>query len=249
MAFVLQSHHHNARIQHTIESATAIDGAELLRTTAASVFRDVVGEQRGEWGRPARDLYRQLGLGDLDVSRLPSGRVEATSSHIAEGWNAGLARRSVPACTLTDAYLTAAHHAATGEHVRYRETACLVAGAPRCVFERTPADGTFPALGWRVPPGPAMPAPLETNHAGLAAQYGVYLASLPARLYTALCARFVEEKPIHGPRPKPARPPRTHPETPGGQCSRLRPPAPPPPGTSGYSRAGPRARTRHCARA
>src|SRR5215217_2098925 len=82
---ILHCHHYNSRLQHTIESATAVDGKTIIRSSAEVVFSDHVtacmapqGDAPSKWTR-ARDLYAHLGFGDLDVSRVADGKVEATS--------------------------------------------------------------------------------------------------------------------------------------------------------------------------
>lgn len=223
---ILHCHHYNSRLQHTIESATAVDGKTIIRTSAESVFSEHVtasvapdSDAAAKWQR-ARDLYAHLGFGDLDVSRVASGAVEASSSHFVEGWNAGFPGRSEPVCTMTEGFLAGAHHAITGESVRFRETECRITGAPRCRFElaRDPREPIAP-LGKRpfsFTPKPAtgfskpgnidadtivkalVGMPIHGDHSGLIPAFGVYLANTPADFYNLICVRFVEEMTKHG---------------------------------------------------
>ena len=223
---IVHCHHYNSRLQHTIESATAVDGKTIIRTSAESVFSDHVtacmapdADAASKWQR-ARDLYAHLGFGDLDVSRVAAGNVEATTSHFVEGWNAGFPGRAEPVCTMTEGFLAGAHHAITGESVRYRETACKISGAPHCRFElvkdardaiQPTAKRAFtftskPATGFP-PPGnidsdkivqALVGMPIHGDHAGLIPAFGVYLANTPADFYNMICIRFIEEMTKHG---------------------------------------------------
>lgn len=210
---IVHGHHYTARLQRTIESARGIDGPQIVRSAAESVFAE---HALPSWDA-ARDLYQQLGLGTLSAPA--EGCVEAPSSHVVEGWNACFAGRTEPVCTLTEGFLAGAHHAITGETVTYRETACRIAGAPRCRFERQTGEREPIARITRVPydAAPSSPPaprprtidaeaiaravaslPLHGNAEGLIPAFGSYLARLPADFYNLLCIRFVEQMSAKG---------------------------------------------------
>ncbi len=146
--------------------------------------------------------------------------ISTPASHFVEGWNAGFAGRTDPVCTMTEGYLAGAHHAVTGETVAYKETACMMGGAERCVFERqhgprepiakvvrTPVELTAKAAS--VFPKPKhidgdkivsalVDMPIHGNDEGLIPAFGVYLANTPADFYNLVCIRFVEEMSLKG---------------------------------------------------
>lgn len=221
---VVHCHHYNSRIQSTIESARGIDGKELLRSAAESVFAEHVAlalapddDLPMKW-QVAAALYRHLGLGKLDLTDLDTGHVEAPSSHFVEGWNAGFGGRTAPVCTVTEGFLAGAHAAITGEAAAYRETACRVAGAERCRFERRPdARAPIPPVAktpFELVPQAAPPRaktidtdriiralvdmPIAGNAEGLIPALGVYLASVPADFYNLVGIRFLEEMTAKG---------------------------------------------------
>lgn len=223
---ILHCHHYNSRIQHTVESATAVDGKSIIRSSAAVVFGDQITSAlqgasgaAAQWQR-ARDLYAHLGYGDLDMSRVTDGIVEATSSHFVEGWNAGFPGRSEPVCTLAEGFIAGAHHAILGTAATVTETQCRIAGHPRCVFTVTAgAAGPRPAVDKRsvaftrkdasVYPrqgnvdmnkivSALVGMPIYGGDDGLIPAFGVYLASTPADFYNLVCIRFIEEMAQHG---------------------------------------------------
>jgi predicted hydrocarbon binding protein len=223
---ILHCHHYNSRIQHTVESAAGIDGKSIIRSSAESVFAEHVAgafregdDVETKW-KVAAGLYAHLGFGDLDTRKVAEGRVEAPASHFVEGWNAGFAGRTDPVCTMTEGYLAGAHLAVTGETVTYRETACMMGGAERCVFERqtgprepigkverkplelTPkAASAFPKPknidGDKIVSA-LVDMPIHGNEQGLIPAFGVYLANTPADFYNLVCIRFVEEMSAKG---------------------------------------------------
>lgn len=222
---IVHCHHYNSRLQHTIESATAVDGKTIIRTSAEQVFSEHVtlstdpgSDATTKWQR-ARDLYAHLGFGDLDMTRVGDGLVEATSSHFVEGWNAGFPGRAEPVCTMTEGFLAGAMHAITGESVQFRETACRIAGHPRCRFElsREPREPVQPiakrplsfvnkaTTGFPRPGNidadkivrALVGMPIHGDHTGLIPAFGVYLANTPADFYNLVCIRFVEEMTKH----------------------------------------------------
>lgn len=223
---ILHCHHYNSRIQHTIESATGVDGKQIIRSAAESVFAEHVAlalapedSLETKW-KVAAGLYSHLGFGDLDMREIAHGKVEAPSSHFVEGWNAGFAGRTEPVCTMTEGYLAGAHKAVTGETVAYKETACMMAGAERCAFERVAGErAAIPPverhpLAFTPKPATAFPRPknidgdkivsalvdmpIHGNGEGLIPAFGVYLANTPADFYNLVCIRFIEEMQAKG---------------------------------------------------
>lgn len=223
---ILHCHHYNSRLQNTVESASGIDGKHIIRSSAEEVFAEHVtlafrtGDDVATKWAVAAGLYAHLGFGSLDVAQVASGRVEAPASHFVEGWNAGFAGRTQPVCTMTEGYLAGAHKAVTGETVAYRETACMMSGAARCVFERVD-DARAPIAPVARQPVAFTPKaasafpwpkhidgdkivaalvamPIHGDAEGLIPAFGVYLANTPADFYNLVCIRFVEQMSAKG---------------------------------------------------
>jgi len=210
----LNSHHYNARILHTVESARHIDGRRIVERAVEAAFAPLIaeacpGERRGHLAHEvAQHLYAHLGYGWYDLTG--DGAV-STASHFVEGWNAGKpgSRRCV--CTFTSAYLAMAHAIATGELVDYIERQCMVDGARACRFERVPGR-TAPLAPPGDPPPPPEPPPagagnidaaaiaeavaampLHGNSEGLIPAFNLYLARTPVDFYDRLSTDFVNE--------------------------------------------------------
>jgi predicted hydrocarbon binding protein len=218
---IIHCHHYNARLQRTIEGARGIDGKGILVAAAETVF----GDQLRQALRPEDDaatrwalaelLYRHLGFGRIDLTKIEAGEVSASSSHFVEGWLAGLGQSERNVCTFTEGFVQGAVHAITGAAVQVRETACMARGAPRCVFavdrgERAPvaANRKEPAIAApETAGGPyqrsanvdeqaiidaVVGIPMIGDDAGLIPAFSVYLANMPADFYNLISIGFVE---------------------------------------------------------
>lgn len=218
---IIHCHHYNARLQRTVEGARGIDGRGILVGAAETVFADQIAralrpedDEEARW-RVVERLYRHLGFGRLDLSRVAEGEVSASSSHFVEGWLAGLERPQHNVCSFTAGYLQGAVFAVTGESVTVRELECMACGAARCRFtiERGPRA---PVATNRKQPAidpPSAPSreylrsphvdeqaiidavvgmPMHGDEAGLIPAFSVYLANMPADFYNLLCIGFVE---------------------------------------------------------
>jgi hypothetical protein len=219
---IIHCHHYNARLQHTIEQVTEIDGAKIIRDSAEAVFAEHVANviEEGTDDQDARievmaALYAHLGFGRLDVSRARDGIVTADQSHYVEGWRAGFAETKRKACTFTEGYLQGGLRAATGKNVAVREHKCLNAGDDRCEFRvearsESPVDNV--KQSFRFEPdelgvGKGEPSnvdeqaiidalvqmPFMGTDEGLIPAFGVYLALTPADFYNLMCIQFVEQ--------------------------------------------------------
>lgn len=218
---IIHCHHYNARLQHTIEQVTEVDGAKIIRDAAEAVFAEhvanVIDEADDEATRMRvlAALYAHLGFGRLDVSRAQQGIVTADQSHYVEGWRAGFAETRRCACTFTEGYLQGGLRAATGRNVTVRERKCLNAGDDYC--ELTVEDRSEPPVEnhkqpFRLEPdelgvGPGLPSnvdehaiidalvqmPFMGSEEGLIPAFGVYLALTPADFYNRMCIQFVEQ--------------------------------------------------------
>lgn len=218
---IIHCHHYNARIQHTIEQVTEVDGAKIIRDSAEAVFAEHVAnvirptDDEALRLRVAAGLYAHLGFGRLDLSQLREGLVTADRSHYAEGWRAGFAETKRCACTFTEGYLQGALAAATGRRTTVREERCINAGDPRCelrVQERSEPLVTYVKHPSDFHPDPVGAArgeqsnideqaiidalvqlPFVGTNEGLIPAFGVYLALTPADFYNLMCIQFVEQ--------------------------------------------------------
>jgi predicted hydrocarbon binding protein len=218
---IIHCHHYNARLQHTIEHVTEVDGAKIIRDSAEAVFAEyvanVIDEADDEDARIelVAALYAHLGFGRLDVSRAKDGIVTADQSHYVEGWRAGFAETKRKACTFTEGYLQGGLRAATGKLVAVREHKCLNAGDDHCEFvvearSAPPVENRKQSFQLR-PDEPDSDAgqtsnvdeqaiidaivqmPIMGSEEGLIPAFGVYLALTPADFYNLMCIQFVEQ--------------------------------------------------------
>ena len=218
---IIHCHHYNARIQQTVESATAIDGKGILVSTVEGVFGKLLADSfRGDetesqkWNF-ASELYSHLGFGSLDLSRLAHGQVIAPASHFVEGWLAGFSSRPERVCSMTEGFLQGAYSAITGEVVHVREVECQAHGASACRFE-IDASRAEPIFSYekqlggegQTTLGPEtidsanvderqvvkalLEMPIVGNEDGLIPAFNVYLSSMPADFYNLLSIRFLE---------------------------------------------------------
>ena len=218
---IIHCHHYNARLQHTIEQVTEIDGAKIIRDSAEAVFAEhvanVIEDSDDEAARieVMAALYAHLGFGRLDVSRAQHGIVTADQSHYVEGWRAGFAETKRKACTFTEGYLQGGLRAATGKNVAVREHKCLNAGDDHCEFHvqarsEPPVENVKHPLDFRpdeLGVGQGEPSnvneqaiidalvqmPIMGGDEGLIPAFGVYLALTPADFYNLMCIQFVEQ--------------------------------------------------------
>lgn len=218
---IIHCHHYNARLQHTIEQVTEIDGAKIIRDSAEAVFAEHVAnviepaDDEAARIRVMAELYAHLGFGRLDVSRAAQGIVTADQSHYVEGWRAGFAETKRKACTFTEGYLQGGLRAATGKLVAVREHKCINAGDDRCEFHvearsEPPVENRKQALRFQpdVVEGDRGPQsnvdeqaiidalvqmPFMGSAEGLIPAFGVYLALTPADFYNLMCIQFVEQ--------------------------------------------------------
>ena len=216
---IIHCHHYNARLQHTIEQVTEIDGARIIRDCAEAVFAEHVAnvieptDDEDARLRVMAELYAHLGFGRLDVASVAHGIVTADQSHYVEGWRSGFAETKRRACTFTEGYLQGGLRAATGQNVAVREHRCLNAGDERCEFHvearrEPPVENRKQPFRFQPRPGgervrsnvdeqaiidALVQMPIMGSAEGLIPAFGVYLALTPADFYNLMCIQFVEQ--------------------------------------------------------
>lgn len=218
---ILHCHHYNARLQRTIESADIVDGRRMLVAAAERVFSEHIagalrpGDDAATRWAAAELLYRHLGFGRLDLSRVHEGVAEAPTSHFVEGFLAALGRPDRKVCSFSEGYIQGAVRAVTGEWVEAREVECMAQGAEACRFvitrgradvplpparrpiDFTPrADGSYlrsPNIDEQKILEALVAMPIAGGDDGLVPAFGVYLACMPAEFYNQICLEFVDE--------------------------------------------------------
>jgi hypothetical protein len=144
----LHCHHYNCGLLQVIENIPSIDGHDILISTAAEEFcnnfKRYLDEQmpdcsEAEALHKASELYRIMGLGRIDLSRLgrEGGTASSDSSYFVVGWLAKYGRRQDPVCYVTSGFIAGVLAAVYGTpHDAYmvRETGCLVTGSNKCTF-------------------------------------------------------------------------------------------------------------------
>lgn len=218
---IIHCHHYNARLQHTIEHVTEVDGAKIIRDSAEAVFAEHIanvlqeGDDQATKLEVVSALYAHLGFGRIDVSKAAEGIVTADQSHYVEGWRAGFAETKRKACTFTEGYLQGGLAVALGKPVRVREHKCINAGDERC--ELTVEERSEPLATNDKQPSGFQPSQASDGHGehgnideqaiidalvqmpfmgtdeGLIPAFGVYLALTPADFYNLMCIQFVEQ--------------------------------------------------------
>jgi hypothetical protein len=219
---IVHCHHYNARLQGTIESATLINGKEIIRSSAETVFLEYFNNLFRahdtldfKW-KLVEYLYSYLGYGTLDCSHAAEGYFTSPISHFVEGWTTGFEKRTHNVCTFTEGYLQGAYFAVTGTGVSVNEVHCRVHNSAHCRFEisfskalpqwisKTNEQAVFrdkdtssflksPNIEEETIITAMKTMPLYGNAKGLIPLFNVYLANIPADFYNLISIRFIEE--------------------------------------------------------
>ena len=141
-------HHYNCGLLKAIEEIDGIDGHGVIAETAAEEFFAAFKQILAHKSKPvppdkalqeASDLYRLMGFGRLNLSKLTAqgGIAHADSSYYAVSWLAKYGRRDTAVC-----YFTCGHIAGilgvvfdAGPHTyKVKETRCMMLHHDRCEF-------------------------------------------------------------------------------------------------------------------
>ncbi|MBC77740.1 MAG: hypothetical protein CME64_17170 [Halobacteriovoraceae bacterium] len=220
MNMVLHCHHYNARLQRTLEQNKKVDGKKIIRETAATIYWELFSnilEAKEQSDTIIEDLYRFLGFGILDLSRLKEGKITSPFSHYVEGWNCGAIKTEGTVCRVTEGFLEGAIKAVFNKDVSVEELCCAnQANSSVCEFKVTPLDMPKNKFEKRtkndvnfitnqkhneatsnIDKGKVINAvirmPLEGNNEGLIPSFNVYLAHTPQEFYNLLTIRFIKE--------------------------------------------------------
>jgi hypothetical protein len=145
----LHCHHYNCSLVKVLEEMEGVNAQEIFIQTATEEFymnfkhyisthlhSKTVSEKIGA----ASDLYRLMGFGRLDLSRLneSGGKAHADSSYYVTGWLAKYGRRETPVCYLTCGFisgiLAAIYNQPVGNY-KTEEQNCMITGNSLCVFD------------------------------------------------------------------------------------------------------------------
>lgn len=218
---IIHCHHYNARLQKTIESAKQVDGKNIIRKAAETVFADYAqlafrptDDKTQKW-QVVQSLYSHLGYGALDFSQLENGIVTSNASHFVEGWHAGFAERKESVCTFTEGVIQGFFFGIEGESVYAVEEACMISGHKECRFKisknRTDTVQQNKKKSFKFTPkrdqtflhssnvneqgiiDAVVGLPIFGNDQGLIPAFSVYLANTPADFYNLMCLNFVKE--------------------------------------------------------
>ncbi len=144
----LHCHHYNCGLVKALEEITEIDARRVFVQAATEQFylnfKYHIASHANDKSIPeklkaAAELYRLLGFGRVDLSRLneDGGTANADSSYYVVGWLAKYGRRETPVCHLTCGFLAgilAAVHGKEQNHYTAEETRCMVTGHDQCEF-------------------------------------------------------------------------------------------------------------------
>ncbi|MBW2569151.1 MAG: 4-vinyl reductase [Deltaproteobacteria bacterium] len=141
-------HHYNCGLLKAIEEIPNINGHCIIKETAEEEFfqefkQMLTGESKEispvKALEKAEELYRFMGLGRLDLSKLTEngGIAYADSSYYVVSWLAKYGRREAPVCYFTCGYI-AGILSAIFDAVLYtyevKETRCMILRYDRCEF-------------------------------------------------------------------------------------------------------------------
>jgi predicted hydrocarbon binding protein len=141
-------HHYNCGLLKAIEEIPSIDGQGVIKETAAEEFfqnfKQIMAGESKEISpvkalEEAEELYRFMGFGRLDLSKLTEsgGIAYADSSYYVVSWLAKYGRRETPVCYFTCGYIAGILGVifdATPYTYEVKETRCMVLRYDRCEF-------------------------------------------------------------------------------------------------------------------
>jgi predicted hydrocarbon binding protein len=141
-------HHYNCGLLKTIEEIPNIDGHGVIIETAAEEFfqkfkQMLAGESKEispvKALEKAEELYRFMGFGSLDLSKLTEsgGTAYADSSYYVVAWLAKYGRRETPVCYFTCGYIAGILGAifdAAPHTYKVKETRCMILRYDSCEF-------------------------------------------------------------------------------------------------------------------
>lgn len=227
MNTVIHCHHYNSRLQKTIEGNKRIDGARIIRESAAVVYSSLIENLIQKKSLPknieiADYLYSFLGFGKLNFSDINSGIITATDSHYVEGWKCGSVKHKGKVCRMTEGYLEGAFKAINNQDITVEEIECMnEEGVDCCKFKinniETPVydfnlsrfsdfefilEKSTSVMSSNIDMKMVMEAiinmPLEGNNEGLIPAFNVYLAHTPQDFYNLISIKFVQAMSLIG---------------------------------------------------
>jgi hypothetical protein len=144
----LHCHHYNCGLLKALEEMEEINTREIIIQVATEEFyvnfknyisNHLEGKTAREKMDAAADLYRFMGFGRLDLSRLNEygGLAYADSSYYVIGWLAKYGRRKTPVCYLTCGFISGIlgiiYGQTEGKYI-VEEKNCMITGHDICEF-------------------------------------------------------------------------------------------------------------------
>jgi predicted hydrocarbon binding protein len=222
---ILHFQQYNAALQHAVLEADRIDASGILERAAAEVvYQHLVEtpgwESRGaaERLRQASGLYRDSGLGLLDLSGIgpTGGEATVSDSHFARGWVHRYGKPAKPVCTVSAGYLRGTLTAVFERSFRVSEEDCSARGAARCRLVAVPEDAPVDLLDAEVHAAPSLASapeplfstvdeqvvvsalftdPVGADITGRIEAFGATLTRLWGDFYSKVSFRFEQEVP------------------------------------------------------
>ncbi len=145
----LHCHYFNCGLINAIEAIDYFDGIDIYIHEAAKCFYEyfkrilVVDDEISSIEKAlkrAEDIYRFMGYGRIDLSKLITGEGIATSdsSYFVVGWLAIYGKRDKPVCHLTRGFIKAVLATIFKKDIRdfnVIEIQCMISNAQNCKFK------------------------------------------------------------------------------------------------------------------
>lgn len=134
---VVHCHFYNCALQAAIEASMGDAAPALLVESARRVVRaqlaglKIAPEHALATGA---EVFRTLGFGTLDFSKVDAGEVVLRNSHYAMGWVASHGTRREPVCYFAAGFVAATAELRSQGTVIVHESRCYVSGAEECTF-------------------------------------------------------------------------------------------------------------------
>ncbi len=145
----LHCHHFNCGLINAIEAIDYFDAIEIYINEAAKCFYEyfkkilIIDNKKLSINKAlmiAEDIYRFMGYGRIDLSKLITGygTVISDSSYFVVGWFAIYGKRDKPVCYLTRGFIKAVIAVLFNKElskINVTETQCMICGDDFCKFE------------------------------------------------------------------------------------------------------------------
>jgi predicted hydrocarbon binding protein len=135
---VLHSQHYNSALVRSLLETDRVDARGIVENAAAELaFASLRDAERGPSHAAAVELFRESGLGSLDLTGLgpEGGEVVVSHSHFADGWVERYGKSRKPVCAVPAGFIAGALAAVHGTRFEVREVTCRARGDRECRFQ------------------------------------------------------------------------------------------------------------------